>query len=198
MLGLTTSLSSFCVPALLLQTILFSVSGNAAPEIFTAHFLTDISETPISVQVGVVCSFLALWQCFFSGESVPRPTRCWPVLCSGPGWFLQSKRFLQGRTWFCLTVWNFRFVRTPDNIYNLSRWRLYPGNSSMNEKWLDSVIKDDPVVGSNTRGTISYATDGPDTRTSQVNALNRPLRRMAGQDMHTSWDYHQVKKQSCW
>ena len=55
MLGLTTSLSSFCVPALLLQTILFSVSGNAAPEIFTAHFLTDISETPISVQVGVVC-----------------------------------------------------------------------------------------------------------------------------------------------
>ena len=56
----------------------------------------------------------------------------------------------------------------------------------MNEKWLDSVIKDDPVVGSNTRGTISYATDGPDTRTSQVTALNRPLRKMAGQDMHTS------------
>jgi len=38
----------------------------------------------------------------------------------------------------------------------------------MNEKWLDRVIKDDPVLGSNTRGTISYATDGPDTRTSQV------------------------------
>ena len=45
----------------------------------------------------------------------------------------------------------------------------------MNEKWLDSVIKDDPVVGSNTRGTISYATDGPDTRTSQVTTLNRPM-----------------------
>merc|ERR1712088_555011 len=42
------------------------------------------------------------------------------------------------------------------------------GNSSLNEKWLHKEIKDDPVVGSNTRGTISYATDGPDTRTSQV------------------------------
>ena len=42
----------------------------------------------------------------------------------------------------------------------------------MNEKWLHSIIRDDPVVGSNTRGTISFATDGPDTRTSQVKALH--------------------------
>ena len=41
----------------------------------------------------------------------------------------------------------------------------------MNEKWLESTIKDDPVIGSNTRGTISYATDGPDTRSTQVTAL---------------------------
>ena len=46
--------------------------------------------------------------------------------------------------------------------------QLTTGNSSLNEKWLHSKIKDDPVVGSNTRGTISYATDGPDTRTAQV------------------------------
>ena len=44
----------------------------------------------------------------------------------------------------------------------------HTGNSSLNEKWLHSKIKDDPVVGSNTRATISYATDGPDTRTAQV------------------------------
>ena len=43
----------------------------------------------------------------------------------------------------------------------------------MNEKWLQSIIRDDPVIGSNTRGTISFATDGPDTRSTQVKALNR-------------------------
>ena len=38
----------------------------------------------------------------------------------------------------------------------------------MNEKWLNNKIKDEPVIGSNTRGTISFATNGPDTRTSVV------------------------------
>ena len=70
------------------------------------------------------------------------------------------------------------------------------GNSTLNEKWLHSEITDDPVVGSNTRGanifrksnamlskaiimtntftlflisgTISYATAGPNTRTTQL------------------------------
>jgi len=133
MLGLTTSLSSFCVPALLLQTILFSVSGNAAPEIFTAHFLTDISETPISVQVNRSLAPLGA-------------DRFYALVRDG---FYNQSAF-------------FRVV--PDFVLQFG----ISGNSSMNEKWLDSVIKDDPVVGSNTRGTISYATDGPDTRTSQL------------------------------
>ena len=38
----------------------------------------------------------------------------------------------------------------------------------MNEKWLNNKIKDEPVIGSNTRGTISFATNGPDSRTSVV------------------------------
>ena len=45
---------------------------------------------------------------------------------------------------------------------------FHPGNSSMNEKWLNNKIKDEPVIGSNTRGTISFATNGPDSRTSEV------------------------------
>ena len=42
------------------------------------------------------------------------------------------------------------------------------GSSEQNEKWLSSRIKDDPVIGSNTRGTITFASAGPNKRTSQV------------------------------
>ena len=34
--------------------------------------------------------------------------------------------------------------------------------------WLHNEITDDPVLGTNTRGTISFATAGPNTRTTQV------------------------------
>ena len=37
----------------LLEVIFFvSVDGASAPNLFTVHFLTDISDTPISIQVG--------------------------------------------------------------------------------------------------------------------------------------------------
>ena len=42
------------------------------------------------------------------------------------------------------------------------------GNEAQNDKWLHNEIYDEPVKGTNTRGTISFATAGPDTRTSQV------------------------------
>merc|ERR1712013_273188 len=42
------------------------------------------------------------------------------------------------------------------------------GNSSQNSKWLHSSIPDERVLGSNTLGTISFATAGPNTRSSQV------------------------------
>lgn len=42
------------------------------------------------------------------------------------------------------------------------------GNPQISKVWRDANIKDDPVKASNTRGMITFATAGPDTRTTQV------------------------------
>ena len=42
------------------------------------------------------------------------------------------------------------------------------GDPAVTRKWDKSEIKDDPVKVSNTRGRVTFATAGPDTRTTQV------------------------------
>lgn len=42
------------------------------------------------------------------------------------------------------------------------------GNPDVSAVWRDATIPDDPVKQSNTRGMVSFATAGPDTRTTQV------------------------------
>jgi peptidyl-prolyl cis-trans isomerase A (cyclophilin A) len=73
-----------------------------------------------------------------------------------------------------------------DRFYNLVRsgyfkdiafFRVIPGfmcqfgihgDPDVSAKWRGANIADDPVLGSNTRGTITFATAGPNTRTTQL------------------------------
>ena len=73
-----------------------------------------------------------------------------------------------------------------DRFYNLVRsgyftdiafFRVVPGfmcqfgihgDPSVSAKWRAANITDDPVKGSNTRGAITFATGGPNTRTTQL------------------------------
>ncbi|HWP27697.1 MAG TPA: peptidylprolyl isomerase [Xanthobacteraceae bacterium] len=42
------------------------------------------------------------------------------------------------------------------------------GDPAVNAKWITATIKDDPVKTSNQRGFLTFATAGPDSRTTQV------------------------------
>lgn len=73
-----------------------------------------------------------------------------------------------------------------DRFYNLVRagffkdiafFRVVPGfmcqfgihgDPNVSKAWHDANITDDPVKASNTRGTITFATAGPNTRTTQL------------------------------
>jgi peptidyl-prolyl cis-trans isomerase A (cyclophilin A) len=73
-----------------------------------------------------------------------------------------------------------------DRFYNLVKYGFYNGNSffrvlsgfvvqfginprpALNRIWDHAAIKDDPVIESNRLGYVSFATAGPNTRTTQV------------------------------
>ena len=57
------------------------------------------------------------------------------------------------------------FFRVIDGF--MTQWGIHP-DPRVSEAWREARIDDDPVEASNTRGRITFATAGPDTRTTQL------------------------------
>ncbi len=83
----------------------------------------------------------------------------------------------------CVRVWapigtDHFYTAVTEGFYDECRFfRIVPGfiaqvgingDPKVQAKWREKVIKDDPVFVSNTRGTLTYATAGPNTRTTQL------------------------------
>jgi peptidyl-prolyl cis-trans isomerase A (cyclophilin A) len=95
-------------------------------------------------------------------------------------------KFATSKGTFVLEVSRAWAPRGADRFYNLVKNGFYDnvrffrvisgfmvqfginGSPTISAKWRDANIKDDAVRQSNQRGTISFATAGPNTRTTQV------------------------------
>jgi len=59
----------------------------------------------------------------------------------------------------------FRVIRSPEPF--MAQFGIN-GDPKVTEKWANSNLQDDPVTQHNTRGMVSFATAGPNTRTTQL------------------------------
>ena len=103
---------------------------------------------------------------------------------TAPDTFLVSMQTNKGRIVLqTVRAWS---PRGADRFYSLVGDKFYDGakffrvlpnfmaqfgiaaNPAVNAKWAERKIPDDPVIESNRRGFVSYATSGPNTRSAQL------------------------------
>jgi peptidyl-prolyl cis-trans isomerase A (cyclophilin A) len=89
------------------------------------------------------------------GDFTVRVTRAWAPLGADRFYNLVKHHFYDGASFF----------RVLDGFVVQFGISAYPAVSAA---WSKAVIKDDPVTQSNKNGFVTYATGGPNTRTTQV------------------------------
>lgn len=104
-----------------------------------------------------------------AGEFDVRVRRAWSPLGADRFHWLSSNQFFEGA----------RFFRVVPNF--IVQFGL-TGIPELDEAWLDRSLRDEPVVEPNRRGTIVFATGGPNTRSTQmfINLVDNPQLDMMG------------------
>jgi peptidyl-prolyl cis-trans isomerase A (cyclophilin A) len=92
------------------------------------------------------------------GDFTLQVTRAWAPKGADRFYNLVKNGFYDGLRFF-------RVLRTPRPF--MAQFGI-SGDPAIAAKWSDANIQDDPVKEHNTRGRITFATAGPDTRTTQV------------------------------
>jgi len=118
--------------------------------------------------------------------AAPNPALLHPATLHAHAPAVFRTRFTTTKGAFVVTVHRAWAPRGADRFYNLVRagfydgqrlFRVVPGfvvqwgisgSPEVSRAWQNATIPDDPVRHSNTPGTISFATAGPNTRTTQV------------------------------
>jgi peptidyl-prolyl cis-trans isomerase A (cyclophilin A) len=121
-----------------------------------------------------------------TGTPVARPSLLNPASLRAKAPDLYKAQFTTTRGDFVVEVHREWAPLGADRFYNLVKngyftnaafFRVVPGfivqfglnaNPAVNKVWMNANIKDDPVMGSNKRGTLVFATAGPNTRTTQL------------------------------
>ena len=139
------------------------------------------------------------------GGSAPQPAaEVNPLLAPGSAAMRESAperyqaRFETSAGVFVVDVTRAWAPRGADRLYNLVRhgfydgarfFRVVPGfvvqfgisgDSAVSARWRDATIPDDRVIQSNARGTLTFATAGPNTRTTQLFINYADNRRLDG------------------
>lgn len=89
------------------------------------------------------------------GDMVIEVTRSWAPLGADRFYTLVKSGFFDGA----------RFFRVLPGF--VAQFGI-AGDPALNQKWKNANLEDDPVTQSNLRGTVSFATGGPNTRSTQL------------------------------
>ena len=118
--------------------------------------------------------------------TAPRPSLLNPASLTAKAPALCKVKFTTSAGDFTVQVHRDWAPLGADRFYNLVRrgfftnasfFRVVPGfvvqfglsaDPAVNQAWQDAKIQDDPVTQSNKRGTLVFATSGPNTRTTQL------------------------------
>ena len=118
--------------------------------------------------------------------AAPPPSLLHPSSLTAKAPAVYSVAFTTTKGRFVLTVHRALAPHGADRFYNLVKAKFFDGveffrvikgfvvqfgisgTPAVAAVWQTAVIPDDPVKASNTRGTITYADAGPNTRTTQV------------------------------